>query len=96
MIAGSTRCSQPPRPDVGSQPRWTANTTIAIKPSQKWGIDCPRVASAVSAPSIHESRRMAAITPSGIAIAIARSWATRASWTVATARSLTISSAGRR
>ena len=47
VIAGSRRCSSPPRPDEGSRFHWTEKTRISMMPSQKVGIDWPRRATTV-------------------------------------------------
>ena len=59
-------------PKEGSQWRSSENMIIAIIPSQKVGIDIPKIAVVVTATSLLEYCRLAEKTPRGIPIASER------------------------
>ena len=59
-------CHGVPEPDDGSQPRYTEKSRIIRSPRQNWGIDRPRRAKILPAPSQKPFTRTAARIPLGM------------------------------
>ena len=80
---GRTTWEKPPRPDTGSQPRFTANIQMRTMPSQKGGNDCPSRATILPSMSMRVPFFTAETTPIGTAISTLKSRANPASWRLA-------------
>ena len=91
MPSNSTVC---PRPLEGSQPRFTENNMISIKPTQKVGNEKPRIERPMIVRPAKPSRRNPAQSPSGTPSRIDTSMATTASSSVAGRRCAIRVSAG--
>ncbi len=92
--AGIIRCAMVPRPDVGSQPRWTEKRSISMIPSQKCGMERPNSAPSMLPMSSMEPLRTAEIIPMGTARTRANTMAATASSKLAGSRSMTSSITG--
>jgi hypothetical protein len=83
VSAGSTRLSQPSRPEVGRSPRFSETIRIRRMPMKNVGADWPMSASPIVAWSMTEFRFTAETTPIGSATSSARVNAARPSSNVA-------------
>ena len=83
VSAGRIRCSSPPRPQTGSQPRYTEKIRIKRGPSQKAGTAVPKDETMSKDLSSHEPLRAADSTPRGREIRMEKARLAEASSSVA-------------
>ena len=79
------------KPVAGNQRRLTAKIATRIRPNQKFGIACPKVAPSVARRSTHERGRSAAATPAAMPTTMAITAETAVSDSVTGSRCITAS-----